>query len=982
MTEEELKRRIINVQYILYGHETALADLEDKLETDLIDGLDNKEADRRLPEFGKNEIYTAKPNVWKLYLAPLFDVLITTYLIMTLIMLVLSFFVEGVTSKISLWIIMITFNMILAIYQQFKAQKKIEALLKLSPPRARIIRQAERGEILASHLVPGDVIELAIGDKVPADCRIIRSSNLTVNEASLTGESQPVEKLSDGNEVIEVGTPISQHSNFLYLGTYIQTGSCSALIVRTGNNTEIGKIADAMSSNVRSLDMPLRNKINTLGKILALIMITFLILRMVFVTNLQMSRDGAFITDKFLFNLVDSIIIAMSAIPVNIPLLVTVILISGVLNMASNRVVVKNLSTIETLGRCSVLCSDKTGTLTTSKMSVKLIWDSSEYYGTTFRDINYTITSIPEYEINDFLELDVLNQPPKIKINPGSTLELVLTSAVLNNDAILQFNNTQEDYTDYDIIGDSTDGALLVLALAQGFEEDRIKKRYRKFQSYPFDSKLRRMSGLFRDTKEGDYMIYTKGATEVILSRCIRIGDEDNNIELNDEIKESIQDKVDYFGENGYRVISLAYRSIETLPSMRNKREERTFIEKDLTYIGFMVIYDPPRPGAREAVAQLDSAGIFPIMITGDSIKTATTIAHQVGILDGDGMVVEGRLASELPDDEFFKVSVFARVSPQDKEIIVSRYQKRGDVVTMTGDGINDALAISKSDAGVAMGITGTDVTKESADLIITDDSITSLVNGVKEGRNLFEKIRIMIFFYLTINLAEATLYFITSFIPDFHLITPWQRIYIFSIVHAAPVLAIIFGPSDHEIMKLKPRSNDAIIPRPLVKTLFVFSLSYFAILSLLYYLVFQGIIPLYDVNYTGYTNSIIFLDPVDPTSAIHLSQAKARTILIAVMYLTESFFVLSIRRINSSVWKGIKDTNPFIWVMVLLGPVINLIVLTVPNVQLRLLERGASLDFVPLHIYDILIILVFTLIPLTIFELYKKRLRSKDIQL
>ncbi len=970
---EEKASQLISVQYILYGHESPLTELEQALETDLVNGLTEREAKSRIKNFGKNEITAPKPSAWKLYFAPLFDVLIVTYLIMTAIMFALSFFVPGTRSKISIWVVMISFNMVLAIFQQIKAQKRIEALLKLSPPRAKVIRDGDHKEILASKLVPGDIVEIALGDKVPADCRIIRSSNLTVNEASLTGESLPVEKNGDGNQIIEVGTPISKHSNFLYLGTYIQTGNAQALVIRTGNRTEIGKIASAIS-DMHSLDIPLRNRINYLGKILALIMVVFLIMRMSFVTYLQLQHE-TFNMDKFLYNLVDSIIVAMSAVPVNIPLLVTVILISGVLHMATNRVIVKNLATVETLGRCSVLCSDKTGTLTTSKMAVKLLWDTKSYFATTFRDITYTLTEIPDDNVDNFLENEVISSPPLININPNSTLELLLTSAILNNDAILQFqSSSSEDHTMYEIIGNPTDGALLLLSISQGFEEDRVKQRYTKFLDYPFDSNLKRMSGLFRDNKEGDYMIYCKGATEVILPRCTRIGDEFSTELLTDDRREEIMNMVNSFADNGYRVISLSYRSIDTLPRINNKKDEREFIENDLTYIGYMIIYDPPRPGAKVAVASLDSAGIFPIMITGDSVNTAATIARQVGILDDDELVVEGRLANDLSDEEFFRTSVFARVSPQDKEVIVSRYQRRGDVVTMTGDGINDSLAITRADAGVSMGITGTDVTKEAADLIITDDSYVSLVNGVREGRNLFEKIRIMIFFYLTINLAEATLYFVASFIPDFYLITPWQRIYIFSIVHAFPVLAIIFGPSDKEIMKLKPRSNDAIIPKNLAITILIFSFSYLITISIAYYLFFSGIIPVFGGN--------VSFNPEDPSSAINMKQAKARTILISIMYLTESFIVLSLRRINVSIRESMKDMSIFVWVMILIAPLIHIAVIFIPGVQLFLMNYGVSFDFVSLTFVDSVFILIFASLPIIILEVYKKYLRSRDVQL
>ncbi len=966
---------IIQVQYILYGHETPLDDLEKSLHTNLETGLSKEEAKRRLKLFGKNEITTPKPNVWKLYFAPLLDTLITLYLIMTIVMFLLAIFVEGVFTKISIWLFMIALNIILAIYQQFRAQKKIEALLRLSPPRAKIIRDNTEMEIYANELVPGDIILLSTGDKVPADARIIRSNNLTVNESSLTGESVPVEKYNDGNLTVELGEPIAKHKNFLYLGTFIQTGNAIALIVRTGNSTELGKIASAISE-MHTLDIPLRNKVNDLGKKLSNIMLVFLAAKITF--NLILQIKTGFNLQIFFDSLVDSILIAMSVVPINIPLLTTIILISGVLNMAKRKVIVKNLATIETLGRCSVLCSDKTGTLTTSKMSVKLLWDTQQYYGIRFKGLEYSITPI-DGSMSDFLSNETLNKPPLINIDDGSPLELILTSAVLNNDAILQFvNNDAETHADYKVIGDSTDAALLVLGLAQGFRKKEIETRYVKYKDYPFDSKLKRMSGIFRDTLENDYMVFSKGATEVILERCAYIGDEANKKELTDEMRQKIYDEVNYFAENGYRVISLAYRALDDFVNLQNINRERELIEQDMTYIGFTVIYDPPRPGAREAVKDLDSAGIFPIMITGDSIKTAATIAKQVGILDPDEMVVEGRYASELPDEQFFKVSVFARVSPHDKEVIVSRYQDRGDVVTMTGDGVNDILAITKSDAGVSMGRTGTEVTKEAADLIIVDDSYVSLVRGVYEGRNLFEKIRIMIFFYLAINLAEALMYFSTSFIPNFYLINNWQRVYIFSIVHAFPVLAIIFGPSDKEIMKLKPRNNDAIISKELFFGLILFSFTYLASLITLYYITYIGIIPVFPGNIG---NIIHYFGKInDPQNAVNLHQIKARTLLLSVMYLVESFIILSIRRINRPLHKSLGESNIFVWILILIGPIIHLLMQN-QSLQMKLLSMGINVEIMPITFIDSLIIIGFASIPIIIFELYKYIIRSMGKQ-
>ncbi|MHA2249553.1 MAG: cation-translocating P-type ATPase [Candidatus Kariarchaeaceae archaeon] len=975
---------VINIRAIGYGYETTLDELLSKLETDADFGLKSVDAVNRITDLGPNEIITPKPSVWKIYLAPLFDLLIRVYLIMIFFMLILSLWVTGIASEITIWVVMISFNMVLAIFQQFRAQKKIDSLLKLSPPKAQVIRDGVSNEILASQLVPGDVIELSIGDKIPADARLVHSSNLMVNEASLTGESVPVEKSPDGSKIIKLETPISQHKTMVYMGTYIQTGRGKAVVVRTGNNTELGKIASAMSE-MHTLEIPLRNRINAFGKRLTIVMLIFLLLKIIMSIISQLENDK-FDFQLFSEDVARSILVAMSVIPINIPLLVTVVLISGVLNMAVKRVIVKELSVVETLGRCSVLCSDKTGTITLSKMSVKLLWDTQHYYGITLdEEYQHKINHIDAKSLNNFLDDGSEDYEALEKIVAGSPLELVLTTAVLNNDAKLVTNTKETNIPapDYQVIGNPTDGALLVLALAQGFNEEDIKNRYLDYKSYPFDSTLKRMSGLFKDAIENDFMVLSKGATEVILPLCTQIGDEKNLEPLLEEDRQLIQSKVNHFAEEGYRVISLAYRAIDEIPDLFSENgTEREYLEQNLTYIGFAVIHDPPRPGVKNAVDTLDDAGIFPIMITGDSPSTAGTIARQVGILDPDEIVVEGREASKLDDERFFKVSVFARVSPQDKEIIVSRYQNRGDVVAMTGDGINDALAITRSDAGVAMGLTGTDVTKESADIIIADDSYISLVSGVREGRNLYEKIRIMIFFYLAINLSEGFIYFAASMFTDFYLINSWQRIYIFSIIHAFPVLAIIFGPSDRNIMSLKPRDNDDIIPRQLFYMMIIFIVSYVMSLIFIYFITYSGILAVNSVNTSGIGGSLEFANPSYPDYAEGMKQAKARTMMISVMYLTESFIVFSIRRINSNIFYGLfKDSSPLVWIIVLLGPIIHFSILFLQPFQETLSDYGLIIQIIPLSLVDLIIVIFVSLVPLLFIELFKWNRRDQNIQ-
>ncbi|MHA2502725.1 MAG: cation-translocating P-type ATPase [Candidatus Kariarchaeaceae archaeon] len=963
-----------------HGHAQTLDKVVKHLRTDPEKGISISEAVQRSDAVGPNLIVTPSPSVWQVYLAPLFDTLITVYLIITGIMVFLALFVDEILSKVAFWLVMIAFNFAMAIFQQYRAQKKVQALANLSPPVCKVIRNGEFMELEARELVPGDLVDLALGDRIPADARIVSSSSLTVNEASLTGESVAVKKMADGSEALDHETPIAKHSNMVYLGTFVQTGSGKAIVTKTGNDTELGRIATEMSS-MSSVEIPLRTKVNTLGKGLSALMVAFLVI-LVASTAIRRANSGVdFTFEQFAFDIAQAIINAMSVLPINIPLLTTVVLITGVLNMASKKVVIKELSAVETLGRCSVLCSDKTGTITTGKMTVKMVWDTNHYYQVLPKE-DYR-NEIYKIETDNILDnVDKLPEDYEIieKIEPESALELLMTCAVLNNDADITPVESEDGSIDYKIVGNFTDGALLVLSQTNGLQISDIKQRYQQITSYPFDSSLKRMSGLFKDTQEDDFMIFSKGASEVILPLCAKIGDEANVKKMTKKQRTTLLKQASDFADQGYRVISLAYKPADEFEQNGGDDQERERAESDLIFIGFSIIYDPPRPRVYQAVADLDSAGIFPIMITGDSKSTAGTIARQVGILDGDEMVVEGSQAAHLPDEEFFKVSVFARVAPKDKEIIVNRYQERGDIVAMTGDGVNDALAITRSDAGVAMGISGTEVAKEAADIILTDDSYVSLVEGVREGRNLYNKIRIMIFFYIAVNLAEAIMYFTTSFRLDFFLLNNWQRAYIFAVAHAVPVLAIIFGPDDSKVMTLKPRQNDALLTKKLINLVAIFSISTGLILIAAYFMYYGSEALLNPVNSRGITPYLSYFTESDNLNDAllpeDLTQAKARTMLLTIIYLVECLFVFSIIRVNQAVWDIKDELNGDVFVMILSPLVFHFSMMYITPIQLSLFNGGVAFELIPLSFGDLALAFVFAAIPIIAMEAYKYYVR------
>lgn len=951
--EDETLNMSPDIPQTIRGYDSSLTDIQETLRTDFRIGISSQEAEARREMYGSNVVYSKKPSIIEVYIAPLLDTLIVIYLVMTGILFLLSLFVPETRGQVWFWLTFISINMVLAIFQQYRAQKKVEALKNLSPPKAKVLRDGLNIEILAENLVIGDVIDLALGDKIPADCRLIEASNLTVNEASLTGESIAVRKNTELEKPLAEDTPISSRNNMVYFGTFIQTGNGRAVVTSVGNETELGKIASSMGE-MHTMEIPLRNRVNAIGKWLGFFMLAFLFLLIAFRLT---TRAISSFTDIARV-LTGSMVTAMAVMPINIPLLTTVLLITGVLHMAQKNVIVKELTVVETLGRTSVLCSDKTGTMTTSKMTVVKIWDGERYF------------EVPPLKHKPIFIADENGEEQEVfkRVEPDSSLGFIISSGVLNNDATLV--ETSANINEINILGNATDIALMNLGLRSNINIYDLNQRFIVQKKYPFDSAVKRMSAIFKDTENDDRLVVmVKGASEVLIERCSQVGSMKSTTKLNATTRKKIMKQINTFATEGYRLVSLAYKEIKEIPSIEDMDEERALVESDLIYLGFMCILDPPRPGVEDAVARLDEAGIFPIMITGDAPTTAGTIARKVGILDPDELVVEGKDIEGLSDEDFFKVSVFARVSPQDKQIIVDRYQKAGGVVTMTGDGVNDALAITRADGGVAMGITGTEVAKEAADIVIADDSYISLVNGVAEGRNLYEKIRIMIFFYIALNVAEAIMYFISAFFIPF-LLNDLQRAYIFMVVHAIPPLAIIFGKDDENIMKLKPRKQDALIPINMLQAMVLFVITFSTSLLIIYASTINGVIQVNGLNKFGISE--IF--GANEQSAYNISHAKARTMVLTVIYLVETSIIFSIRRINRSFIDGVKDSDKFILLMTLLPLLLHLIVMYTPL-------SAIGIHLLMLDFTDWIVAIIFAILPIGSLEIYKYYKRNQGEQ-
>ena len=949
-------------------------------------GLSSQEVEKRFEIFGKNEIPKIKGSIWQVYFAPLFDTLITVYLIMTAILLFFSLYLivfahdySNVTQAAQ-WLVVVAINFIIAIVQQNRAQKKMDALQKLATASVKVVRDGVSKEVEVTNIVPGDIIELNTGSSIPADCRLIKSVDLLVNESSLTGESVPASKVEDGHEIVKLDTPIGERLNMIFRGCFIQTGNAKAIVIHTGLQTEIGKISDNLAK-LNTGEIPLRTKVNALGKYLSIAMITFLTVLTAY-TLLTILPEPNWQALDLVRRFINNIVTAMSIMPINIPLLTTIVLLTGVLAMAQHKVVIRNLSGVESLGRISILASDKTGTITKSQMTVKRIWDGKHLYAVTGLGYGPSGVIFPikdDEDVHEELALD------DMLIQKDSSLELLLVSGMINNNASIlteESSKGKNDVLSWKAIGSPTDAAILALFNKSGLDRNEIQQKFTVLREYPFDSSVKRMSKIVQ-SDDGNYYLFCKGATEVLLDRLSSAGTLIHQEKLNSDKKNEIKKTVDSYAEKGYRVIMLTYKKLNSVPEKsKNEREE---VEKELTFIGIVCVLDPPREGVKDAVSEAKSAGITPIMITGDSPKTAGTIAREIGILNHPQEVHEGNEITYLADDSFYNTTVFARVSPQHKQTIVERYQKIDKVVAMTGDGVNDALALSMSDAGISMGITGTDVAKQASDIVITDDSYVSIVKGVREGRGLFQKIRIMIMFYIGVNLAEALIYMGTSFLGvKFILLDTWQRIYIFSIVHSIPPLAIIFDQFPKDIMNRTPIDTAGIFNKQLLYAMLAFSLVLSAMLYIVYFSTYSGIIP-FNNNFNNYQLNIKFNTGALTDSLqwpLNPAQLKARTMMLTIIYVAEPIFVLSIRRIDKSIIQSLKeDGHWFVYLMVFSMPIFHVIMMYFPFIQNFLNSLlGIEFDVIPLGPTDWLIAIIAGLLPILSLELAKLYARKHKI--
>jgi Ca2+-transporting ATPase len=962
-----------------------LSQIYKKLETNPDNGLTEKEATKRLEEYGLNEIPKVSKGFIKIYLSPLFNWLIVIYLIGALI-LFLAWVIrrEGELSIIAITLGIVFFNCLVAIVQQYRATKKLKALRELTAPTSTLMRNGQKVDVPTREIVKGDLLVLNQGDKIPADARIIKCFNLEVNEASLTGESEPIEKDEAGKAIPDGEIAIGDRFNMVFYGTFIATGTGKAIVVKTGGDTEIGKISHGLEEAGTS-EIPIRQKMNNFGKWLGLgIFILWFIILMILWAIPPHDLD-----------IVKSLNSALDLMPINIPLLVTIVLITGVLAMAHHGVIIRNLASVDSLGRVSVVCSDKTGTLTKNQMSVQHVWTN----GSIFR-----VTGSGYSPDGDIILMDDPKNHTFVKhIDEYPPLKLLLTAGFLNNNSALVKNEieiSRKTLYDWSVIGSPTEGALMVLF--QKGMGDYLLDEFESITEYPFDSSLKRMTKLYK--RDHVYVSFTKGASEILVPLCTKIIYNNKEIEFSQEIKKKVLEIVNLYATQGYRILSLCYKEMDNIPPEGD--EGRKVSESDLTFVGFVTILDPPREGVRESVEQCHEAGVDVVMITGDSPATARAIASQISIITQESEIaLEGKNVRGLKSyEDFSKVKVFARVSPEHKEDIVKKYQEQKKVVAMTGDGVNDALALNLADAGISMGIAGTDVAKEASDMVISDDSFNSIVTGIHQGRGIFARIRSVVIFYICINVFEGIIQFLLAIIlkKPYFLDLPFfnQWVFLSITLHIFPGLILTFDITSKDVMKEKPRDSEEILSKNTIVLLFTFGILLAVSMVIVYFITISGIYPVFPENtdISGlnhaylYTSDTIplwrdalreFYLPLNPlvTDPELLQYGKALTMLMVTLFFCESFLVFQIRRPNKSLIRSLReDSNRRMYYIIGFLFALFLMLMYIPGVQVTLADWGINFMFMYLTGLDWLICFLISLICIVSFEIVKYIARTNGI--
>lgn len=911
-------------------------DVEKELGTNLEKGLSSIKLTENKEKYGLNELKEKKKeSLIKKFIAQFKDFSIIVLIIAAIVSGVVGVAQgEGFTDTIII-LIVVLLNAVIGVAQESKAEKSLEALKKLSEHAAKVIRDGKEQIIPARELVPGDIVIIETGDYVSADLRIVEAVNLKAQESSLTGESVPVEKEIMAIEGTEIG--IGDRVNMLFSSSLITYGRGKAVVVETGMNTEVGKIA-GMLNNTEKQETPLQTRLNSLGKTLGIA--ALVICAVIFVIGLLQGKSvvGMFMT---------AVSLAVAVIPEGLVAVSTIVLAIGVQKMVKKHAIVKKLPAVETLGSSTVICSDKTGTLTQNKMTVEKIF------------CNDTTVDLEKVDATDDFN------------------KLVYNCMLCNDSRILENS---------EITGDPTETALIDMALKQDYEQS-IYRENKRVEEIPFDSERKLMTTV--NENNGKYTIYTKGGVDELLKIC-------NSYLFKGEVKTNIDEYANWIRENNedmakdaLRVLAFAYKEIDHKPS----KEEMKTIERGLTFIGMVGMIDPPREEAKKAVEKCKHAGIKTVMITGDHKITAVAIAKKLGILENENEALTGLELDKISDEQLTKdirkYSVYARVSPEHKVRIVKAWQANGEVVAMTGDGVNDSPALKTSDIGCAMGKVGTEVAKEAADVILTDDNFATIVSAVEEGRRIYDNILKVIQFLISCNVGEvivlllATLFapaiaswFGISDVTMIQVLLPIHILWINLVTDTFPALALAFDPANKDVMNRKPIKKDEGIFTKGRTFRIIYQGVMIGLLTLIAFLI--GLATPDDKLPTmiSYENQVISAEEIDNLDEVlanggeYISKEEIKieigqTMVFIVLAFSELVHVFNIRDNKNSIFKtGILGNPILIWA-VLFSAFLMVIILTVPA-----LRHVFSIPILPLG--NMIEVMALVLAPIAIVELLK----------
>jgi len=770
----------MGVRIFMLYREMNQAQLEASLETSIKTGLKQDEVEKRLNEYGYNELDEGeKKSALLLFFSQFKDFMVLILLAATLISGLLGEYIDAITI-----IAIIVLNAFLGFFQERKAEKSLDALKEMSAPQVQVFRDGEWIRIPSKEVVVGDILKFSTGDKIGADMRIIEAVSLELEESALTGESIPVNKTSE--PIFHAVNSVGDEENMVFMGTLVARGKGMGLVTATGMKTEMGQIADMLQS-AATMITPLQHKLEQLGKVL--IVVALLLTGLVIGLGIFQGNDTYTM-------ILAGVSLAVAAIPEGLPAIVTVALSLGVQRMIKEKAIVRKLPAVETLGCATVICSDKTGTLTQNKMTVTTLWDGGR---------TWQVSGKGDEAIGDFSENN-----RKLERIPNSLRQLLTFGLLCNS------SNVKREDSKLIIDGTPTEGALHVAALKAGITKEQLASQFTILKEFPFDSTRKLMSVIVKD-ENGRMFVVTKGAPDVLMQRCKNILWDEKVQSLSSQFTQNVQDAIDGLASQALRTIAVAYKSISSNDSYISEKS----VENELTFIGLQGIIDPPRPEVKDAVSECRKAGIKTIMITGDHVITAKAIAKQLGIMKRNELVIEGSQLNEMSVDELEdvveKVAVFARVSPEHKLKIVKALQNKGHVVAMTGDGVNDAPAIKSADIGIAMGIAGTDVAKEASSLVLLDDNFATIKAAIKEGRNIYENIRKFIRYLLASNVGEILVMLFAMILALPLPLTAIQILWVNLVTDGLPAMALGLDKPEENVMSRKPRkAKEGIFARGL----------------------------------------------------------------------------------------------------------------------------------------------------------------------